>query len=349
MKSATMQTAVLTAPNRIEIRDEPVPEPGRGEVLVRVRAVGVCGSDTHYFAGRRDHEPQTVYPFVLGHEFAGEVTALGPGVSGVRTGSRVYCEPDRPCGTCEWCERGEANVCPHVRFAGSGGVRGCLSQYYVVSEAQLLPLPEGVTFEQATLAEPLGIGLHIVDNLVRPSGGETYAVIGAGPIGLVTVFAARLRGASMVCAADRLQCRLEVARRMGADHTCLVPEEDFTRFVLERTQGRGVDVAVEAAGELDAIEELTRLPRIHGLAIIEGIPPASTVGIDLAAARHKELRIICGRRSAHKSSEALRLIGTGEFDTSLMITHRFPLEQAQKAFELTRDYSGGVVKAIVLP
>ncbi|GAG35718.1 unnamed protein product, partial [marine sediment metagenome] len=115
-----MKTATLVGPNRIEIHEGPIPEPGPGEVLIRVRAVGICGSDTHYFAGRRDHEEHTVYPFVLGHEFAGEVAGVGEEVDGVEIGARVACAPDRPCGECEWCRKSEVNVCPNVRFAGSG-------------------------------------------------------------------------------------------------------------------------------------------------------------------------------------------------------------------------------------
>jgi len=345
----TMKTAVLLAPNRIEVQEQPVPEPGPAEVLVRVRAVGICGSDTHYFAGRRNHEKDTVFPFVLGHEFAGEVAAVGDQVTGVEIGTRVYCEPERPCGGCEWCRKGEFNVCANVRFAGSGGVPGCLAEYYVVTPAQLFPLPGSVSFEQATLAEPLAIGLHIIDNLAQPLGGETYAVAGVGPIGLVTTFAAGRAHASAVYAADRIPVRLEAARRLGATDTCLVPQEDFVAFVRDRTAGRGVDVAVEAAGELDAIEQLTRLPRIHGLAIIEGIPASNTAPIDVTAARRRELRIISGRRSLHKTREALRLIESGDFDTSVMLTHRFTLAETQKALEYTRDYRDGVIKAIVAP
>ena len=344
-----MKTAVLVGPNRIEIQEGPIPEPGPGEVLIRVRAVGICGSDTHYFAGRRDHEAQTVYPFVLGHEFAGEVAGVGEEVDGVEIGARVACAPDRPCGECEWCRKGEVNVCPNVRFAGSGGVPGCLAEYYPVRPSQLHPLPDSLGFAEATLAEPLAIGLHIVNNLIHPTGGESYAVIGAGPIGLVTVFAAKRCDASTVYAADKNVERLDAARALGADRTCLVPQQDFASFVSEHTAGRGVDVAVEATGELDAIEQLAQLPRIHGLAIIEGIPPANKAMFDISAARRRELTTISGRRSLGTVDRALELVASGEFNAGLMLTHRFALEQTQHAFEYARDYSDGVIKAIVTP
>ena len=344
-----MKVAVLVAPNRIEIEDRPAPRPGPEDVLVRVRAVGICGSDTHYFAGLRDHEKDTVYPFVLGHEFAGEVAEVGSAVRDVAAGTRVACAPDRPCGKCEWCRKGERNVCPNVRFSGSGKVPGCLQEHYVVHRSQLHPLAGSVGFAAATLAEPLGIGMHIIDNLVRPKGGESYAIIGAGPIGLVTTFAAKLRGAGAVYVSDKVPERLEAARRLGADRTCRVPSESLEELVRDATGGRGVDVAVEAAGDTAAVEQVTRLARIHGLAIIEGIPPVGSAPVDVNAARRRELTVIFGRRSLHKTDEALALIESGRFDAGVMLTHEFPLEDAQRAFEYARDFRDGVIKAIIKP
>lgn len=344
-----MKTAVLLHPNRIEIQERPAPQPGPDDVLIRVRAVGICGSDTHYFAGRRDYEPQTVYPFVLGHEFSGEVAAVGERVTDIELGTRAVCAPDITCGECEWCKKGETNVCPNVRFAGSGGVTGCLSEYFLVRRSQVHPIPDTLGFAEATLAEPLAIGLHIVDNLVAPKGAETYAVIGVGPIGLCTVFAASRRGAGRIYAADLHANRLEAARKLGAHRTCLVPQDDFVRFVHEQTGGRGVDVAVEAAGELEPMRQLTRLACIHGLAIIEGIPPSGEATIAIDAARRRELTLIFGRRSLRKTDEAIRLIADGDFDPSVMLTHQFPLAETQWAFEYARDYKDGVIKAIVTP
>ena len=344
-----MKTAVLVRPNEIQIEERPVPEPGPEDLLIRVKAVGICGSDTHYFAGMRDHEDSTVYPFVLGHEFAGEVAAVGSAVTAVHEGQRVGCAPDLPCRECEWCRKGEINVCPNVRFAASSGVPGCLSEYYVINQSQAHPIADSVGFAEATLAEPLAIGLHIVDNLVRPEGGETYAIIGAGPIGLVTTFAARLRDAADIYVSEKRPERLRAAEELGANDTCITPKTKFDSFVAERTGGRGADVAVEAAGELDAVEEVTRLACIHGTAVIEGIPPAGKAKIDINAARRRELKVIFGRRSCHKADEALEMIESGQFKSDVLLTHRFPLEDAQQAFEHTRDYRDGVIKAVIEP
>lgn len=344
-----MKTAVVVQPNRILVQTGPVPVPGPDDVLVRVRAVGLCGSDVHYFAGKRDHESQTTYPFVLGHEFAGEVAGVGRNVSGLTIGRRVACAPDRPCGHCEWCRKGELNVCPNVRFAGSGGVMGCLSQYYLVRPEQVHVIPDSLDFAWATVAEPLAIGLHVVDNLLRPSGEETMAVIGAGPIGLCVMFAAKRRGVGMLYAADRFPARLDAAIRLGADATCMVPQEDFVAFVRQRTSGRGVDLSVEAAGELETIPQAVHLAAVHGVVLIEGIPPGGEAAVDVDYARRRELTLIFGRRSLGKTEEALELLTSRSFDASAILTHRFALDEAQAAFECARDYRDGVIKPIIEP
>jgi len=340
---STMRAAVVVEPNRIEIQQVPVPEPGPDEVLIRVMAVGVCGSDLHFFVGRLQAE--TAYPMVLGHEFAGTIAALGPGVTGYEVGQRVACAPDRPCGRCEWCLKGETNVCPNVRFAASHGVPGCLCDYYVVHTSQLYPIPDSLRFEQAALFEPVAIGLHVVENLARPKGGEIYAVMGAGPDGLAVVYSARQNDASHIYASDLLEPRLAAARRLGADQTCNAAQEDFLQFVLDRTGGRGADVVVEAAGAVRAIEQTFSAACIHGKVLVLGIPPVDSLEMHITAARRRELTFVACRRTVGKYRRALDLIGRGELD--LLITHRFPLEQAQQAFECARDRADGVIKAMI--
>ncbi len=345
-----MKTAVLVETNHIEIKDELRPEPGPGQILIRVRAVGLCGSDIHYFKGCRDHEPDTVYPFVLGHEYAGEIAAIGPGVDGFAEGNRVLCSPDLPCGECEWCESGNENVCPNVRFSASAGVPGCLREYYVVHHSQLHAVPDSVSLAEATLCEPLAIGLHIIDNLVRPAGGESYAVIGAGPIGLVSAFCARLRGADNIYVSDKIAARAEESRRYGADDICVAEnDDDFVDFIDSKTGNQGVDVVIEAAGEIDSIAQAALLARIHGQVIIEGIPPGGKAALEADSARRKELTVVFGRRSLRKTDEAMELIASEKFNAKGMITHEFPLSEAQKAFDLTRDYRDGVIKTIIYP
>ncbi len=341
-----MRSAQLVEPNRIEVREAPVPAPGPGEVLVRVKAVGVCGSDVSIFRG--NFQSETRVPCVLGHEFAGEVAALGPGVHGAAVGDRVACAPDRPCGECEWCRKGETNVCPNVQFAASHGVEGCLSDYFVVHASQLHAMPDALDFPEASLCEPTAIGLHIIENLVRPAGGETYAIMGAGPDGLTIMCAARANRASRIYVSDLIPERIEAARRMGADDVCNVGEADFLDFIRDRTDGRGVDVAVEAAGAVPAIQQVFLVTAIHGKGVILGIPPTDTIELNVTAARRKELTVVSARRTVGKYDRALEFLEQGKVNPGILITHRFPLERTQDAFEYARDRKDGVLKPLIV-
>jgi len=341
----TMRVAQLVDAEVIEITEMRVPEPGPGQVLVRVRAVGVCGSDVSIFRG--NFQAETRLPYVLGHEFSGEVAALGPGVQQLELGQRVACRPDRPCGECEWCKKGETNVCPNVRFAASHGIPGCLCDYYVVDAEQVLLMGDSVGFAEASICEPTAIGLHIIENLVKPTGGETYAIIGAGPDGLTTLFAARQNGASRILSSDLMPERLEAASKMGADATCNAGEQNFVDFVMDNTDGRGVDVAIEATGAVPAIQQVYEVTCIHGKAVILGIPPTDVVEVNCTAARRKELTVTSARRTVGKYRRALDFIESGELPTDVLITHRFPFEQTQTAFEYSRDRRDGVLKPVI--
>ena len=340
-----MRCAVLVAPQQMELQEAEVPAPGPGEVLIRVKAVGVCGSDLHFFVGRLQKEVS--YPYVVGHEFSGEVAALGRGVKGLRLGMRVACAPDRPCGECEWCKKGETNVCPNVRFAASHGYPGCLCDYYVVHASQVYPIADSVGFVEASICEPMAIGLHVIENIVRPRGGESYAIMGAGPDGLAIMTAALVNGASKVYVSDLLPERLAAAEKIGAHAVCNVARQDFGKLVLELTGGRGVDVAIEAAGAVPAIQQVFRIAAIHGRGVILGIPPVDVIEVDMTAARRRELTVTWARRTVGKYARALELIEQGALDTDTVITHRFPLERAQTAFEYVRDRRDGVLKAVI--
>lgn len=340
-----MRCAVLVAPQKMELQKVDVPVPGPGEVLIRVKAVGVCGSDLHFFVGRLQSEVK--YPYVVGHEFSGEVAALGAAVKGLEVGMRVACAPDRPCGECEWCRKGETNVCPNVRFAASHGVPGCLCDYFIVHSSQVYPIAASVGFVEASICEPMAIGLHVVENIVKPRGGETYAIMGTGPDGLAILTAARVNGASKVYASDLLPERLAAAEKIGADAVCNVAKQDFGKLVMELTGGRGVDVAIEAAGAVPAIQQVFRIAAIHGRGVILGIPPVDTIEADMTAARRRELTVTWARRTVGKYARALELIEQGALDTDTVITHRFPLEEAQTAFEYVRDRRDGVLKAVI--
>ncbi|NLS78050.1 MAG: alcohol dehydrogenase catalytic domain-containing protein, partial [Chloroflexi bacterium] len=191
------------------------PVPGPGEVLLRIRAVGICGSDLHYYKEGGIGDAVVNEPLIIGHEFAAEVAELGPGVTGLFVGQPVAVEPAMPCHHCELCVEGNSNLCPSVRFAGSPGVQGAMREYMVHPAANCFPLLPGMTFADGAVLEPLGIGIHAVD-LGKQKVGATVAVLGCGPIGLLTMQVARAAGASRIFATDLLDYRLEAAKKCGA-------------------------------------------------------------------------------------------------------------------------------------
>jgi len=344
---ATMIRMMLVGPGRMEPEEAPIPQPGRDDVLLKVKAVGVCGSDLKQFTGHL--MPDTDYPLLLGHEFTGQIVACGGDVKGYAVGDFVACAPDRPCGTCEWCRKGEANVCPNVRFCAAEGVPGVLSEYYVAHVSQLYAIPEGLDPVHAVLFEPFGVGLHALETLIRPTGGESYAVLGCGVIGLSMLAAARLHDAGPIFASDLTLERTQAARRLGADAVCHAAVEDFEQFVLDQTDGRGVDIVLEAGGTVEAALQSFRLAAIHGKVVIEGIPYADIIPLDMTAARRRELQIVFGRRSIAKDARALELMAAGVLKSDIVKTGRWPLAQAQTAFECARDRLDGVIKAVVTP
>ncbi|MGE5138013.1 MAG: zinc-dependent alcohol dehydrogenase, partial [Rudaea sp.] len=226
---------------RLEV--EPTPEPKEGETLVQVTAVGICGSDLHWFDEGAIGDARLTRPLVLGHEFAGVL----------ENGERVAVDPAIPCGHCEMCREGNPNLCPQVRFAGHGLLDGALREFLPWPSNNLYLLPDSISDAEGALLEPLGVALHAIDlGHLRP--GMTVGVFGCGPIGLLIVQVARASGASRIIATDRLDHRLEAAREFGATVAIRAREGQEDEEVWEAAGRRGVDVAFEAAGEDQAVD-----------------------------------------------------------------------------------------------
>ncbi len=325
--------------------EAPLPEgPRAGELLLRMRAVGLCGSDLHWWAEGRIHSTPARYPQILGHEPVGEVLAVGAGVVNFRAGDLVSVEPSLTCGHCEFCIAGRHNLCVHARFQGGPEAPGFLRDYAVIPAHNADRVPAGLSVHQATLIEPLAVWVHVYE-LEPVRLGDTVAVLGAGSIGLLGIAMAKQAGAEMVLACDRVPHRLELARRMGADEAALAGERDFRELVMDRTRGRGVDVVFDAAGAPETIALGLHCVRPGGSFVLIGIPEPLEFAVDLHAALAKELRIQAIRRSNHKGAQAAALLASGRISTEL-ITHRLPLERAQEGFEMLHSYSGGIGKLV---
>jgi L-iditol 2-dehydrogenase len=324
----------------LRLHDEPEPVPGPGEVLLRVTAVGLCGSDLHWFSEAGIGDARLQEPLVLGHEFAGVIE------SGERRGERVAVDPAVPCGACEFCLEGNPNFCSALRFAGHGTEDGALRQYMAWPAHCLHPLPNSLTDADGVMLEPLGIAIHAVD-LGHLMPGMTVGVFGCGPIGLLVLQLARAAGATHVMATEKLPHRLEAARSLGATAVFQATDGRESAEILAATEGKGVDVAFEAAGENEAVETAMAAARPGARVVLIGIPAEDRTAFTASTARRKGLTIKLTRRMKRVYPRAIRLVEGGMVDVRSLVTHRFPLEEFDKAFSTAQRREG--LKVIIEP
>ena len=343
-----MRAARLYAPRVIHVDDVPVPEPGPGEVLVRVSAVGLCGSDVHYYCDGHIGESAPSEPLVLGHEFAGTVEALGPGVGDLRAGQSVAVDPAIPCGVCEMCSEGHPNICPTVRFAGTPPTDGALRELLAWPARQVIPLPPGMSPAVGAALETLGVCLHAL-NLGHVRLADRVAVLGAGPIGLLIARLAKLSGAVEVFVTDPNPARLAAARAVGADATIDVGREDPVGAILRFTAGRGVDVTFEAAGALETPQQGVDVLRPGGTLVVVGICPDDRIALTATAPRRKGVTIKLCRRMKHVYPRTIALVERGLVDLDQIISHRYPLARTADAFAHLTEPATDALKVIVEP
>jgi L-iditol 2-dehydrogenase len=323
----------------LRLADEPAPIPGPAEALVRVTAVGICGSDLHWYDESRIGDAELTRPLILGHEAAGVI------VDGPRAGQRVALDPQVPCGACETCAAGRGHLCPHVRFLGHSVTDGAMRELLAWPAANLVPLPDAIDDVAGAMLEPLGVAIHAL-RLARVLPGDSVGVFGCGPIGLLLIQLARAAGATTVVATDRLSHRVGAARRLGAV-AALVDGGTERDVLLAATSGRGVDAAIEIAGEDDAIETAIILARPAGTVIVAGIPAGDHSTIAASVARRKGLDIRFSRRMNRTYPRAIALVETGEVDVSSVVTHRFGLADFEAGFRTAVQRDG--LKVIICP
>ena len=331
-----MRAARLHGVRDVRIHDEARPGPGAGETLVRVEAIGLCGSDLHFFEEGGIGGLRLERPTVPGHEMAGRT----------EDGQLVAIEPAIACGQCALCHEGHPNLCPEVRFSGLGRDDGSMREWMAWPRHCLIPLPEGLTAADGAMLEPFGVALHTVDLAhVRP--GMTVGVFGSGPIGLFILQAARIAGAATLFATDLAARphRLEAARALGAH--VFPADGNEARAVATAAGGFGLDVAIEAAGMQQAIDAAVEAVRPGGRVVIAGIPSDERTSFPASPARRKGLTISLVRRMKHTYPRAIALALAGRIDLRSVVTHRFPLAEARTAFELAARREG--LKVLVEP
>jgi L-iditol 2-dehydrogenase len=296
----------------LRLHDEPSPAAAAGEVLVRVTAVGLCGSDRHWFEEAGIGDAVLERPLVLGHEFVGVIEG------GPRAGERVAVDPAIPCTRCVTCLAGQPHLCLEVRFAGHDVTDGALRTRLTWPAELAHPLPDSLSDTEATLLEPLGVALHALD-LGHVRAGTTAGVFGCGPIGLLLIQALQAAGASSVVVSDVLRHRLEAAVALGA--TAAVSGDEI------------VDVAFETAGEDAALDDAIAATRPGGRVVLVGIPTSDRTSFTASAARRKGLTLLLSRRmEAADLTRALRLVESGLVDLAQLVTARYGLDEWRDAF-----------------
>jgi len=333
-------TARFHAAHDLRLADESMPVPARGESLVRVTAVGLCGSDLHWYERGGIGDAQITRPIVGGHEMAGVV------VDGPLDGVRVAVDPAIPCLRCDLCMRGHPNLCRALVFAGHSTRDGGLQRYLAWPTDRLYPLPEALTDADGAMLEPLGVAVHAVDLGHIPLGGSV-AVVGCGPIGLLLIQVARAAGAGRVLATDPLPHRRLAATSRGADEVLDPADAGYATRLAGFTDGQGVDVAFEIAGTDPAIAAAMDAVRPGGRIVLAGIPDTETSAFPANVARRKGLTIAMVRRMKEVYPRATALVLGGLADVRGLVSHRFPLTEVNGAFATAVARQG--LKVIVEP
>ncbi len=343
-----MQVAELTGLRHFDIVDRPLADPGPGELQVRVSAIGICGSDMHAYSEGGVGESPCHYPMVIGHEPSGVVVKTGAGVTGIAPGDRGALEPALYCYHCDNCIRGRHNICANLRFMSAGLEPGYFREFVNIPIPNFLQIPADMSLEQAALVEPMSIALHSLV-FAQVKLGETVAVFGAGPIGLLTVAILKLSGAGRVWAIEPIAHRREMAKLMGADAVVDPTAVDAADQVMQDTGNHGVDVVIDCASKHDMINQCIRALAHGGRIVLTGIPAETQIGINIHQFRNKEASIFNVRRSNHEGRLGVGLLHDHPKMFAPLVTHHRPLDKINEAFALNEAYEDGVGKLLIRP
>lgn len=337
-----MKAAFVVDTNKVEIQDIDVPVIGNDEVLIKVKNVGVCGSDLHLFKGTHAFRKP---PVILGHEIAGEIVEIGKGVTKFKIGDRVTVEPHIGCGECEFCQKDLVNLCLNKKAPGTPGWIGTFAEYFNAPEKTVYKIADGISYEMGTLVEPLAVAIHAIDRITVPEK-DTIAILGSGTIGLLTLVAAREAGYKNIICTDTQQFNLDMAMEQGATLALNPLEEDVVAKVLEFTEGRGVDVALVCAGSKVIVDQASSMTRRRGevgiVAMITEQIPVNTYNFVF-----NEISLFGAMTYETKDfAKASEMINNG-LDLNAFVTQRMDLDQSQQALDVLDQKKENVVKVLI--
>lgn len=317
-------------------------EGAAGETLLDVAAVGLCGSDLHYYKDGGIGSAVIAAPFVPGHEFSGWLTEDLPEL-GLGRGALVAVDPNQACGQCEHCRSGHPNLCPEVVFIGAPPHDGAMTERIWVPKSQIVAVPQDFSPSDAVMLEPLGVAIHAVD-LAKPRLLERVALIGCGPIGLLILQVLRTAGVGEVLACDPQPHRRDLALKLGASKAGTSVAD-----IAEWSKGEGLPLVIEATNAPEGFRDAIRAARIGGRVVLVGIPDGDSYVIPAAEARRRGLNIKFSRRMGHVYPRAIELVAQGKVDVEAVVSHRFPLADGPAAFRRHADNEVGMVKSMIYP
>lgn len=339
------KTFYMTALEKMEAREAPMPKVGADDVLIKIQSVGVCGSDLHYYSKGSIGDFVVEFPFILGHECAGVIEDVGENVTTLKKGDRVCMEPGVPCMKCEECLTGHYNLCKDVRFWATPPYDGVLSEYVSHPAAFTFKIPDNMSFTEGALVEPLAIGLHAC-NTGNVKLGQTVAIVGAGCIGLVTLLAAKAYGATKIIVGDMIDKRLEKAAELGAI-TVNTRDVDFGKKILELTDGRGADVCIDCAGFSATVDACITGAKPAGMVVIVGLGADRVDGFNTSMMSVKELTVKSIFRYRNLYPTAINAIADGRIDVGAIVSHRFKFDDTIEAFQTCTKDIRNVVKGVI--
>ncbi|WP_028550749.1 NAD(P)-dependent alcohol dehydrogenase [Paenibacillus sp. UNC451MF] len=348
MSNDLMKAAVLEKPMTMTVKQVRRPSPGPDEALVKIYCIGVCGSDLHYYEHGKIGRYVVDRPIILGHELAGEVIQVGDQVTNVTVGDRVAVEPGVTCGHCSYCKSGRYNLCSEVVFMATPPVDGAWAEYAVIRSDFLFKLPEGMSYEEGALLEPLSVGFHAMRR-GRVGPADRVLILGLGPIGLLGIQAAKLFGVTEIIASDVVPFRREMAFKLGATAAINPLEGKMSEQISLLTVGHGIDVIIESSGSSSAISDTIGLVNRGGRIVYIGLPTVEKVPMDINLLIDSELDVFGVFRYANTYPAAIQALKRSEIDLRHSITHKFALDDIQEAIDVARNEKDKSIKIMIYP
>jgi L-iditol 2-dehydrogenase len=316
------------------------------DILIKMASVGVCGSDIHYYTDGKIGSQVVEYPFTVGHEGSGIVEKVGGNVTRMKAGDRVAIDPAMPCWECDQCKSGRFHTCRKLKFLGCPGqAEGCLSEYIVMPESSCFPIADSVSFDEAVISEPLAIGYYAT-KLAGSLKGKTIGILGFGPIGMSVLLSALAEGVERIYVTDKINARLTIAKKCGSFWTGNPEESDIVSDISSK-EPLLLDYVFECCGKQEAADQSIKILKPGGKLLMIGIPSFERWSFSSDSIRRKEIVIQNVRRQNECTHKVLDLITDNTIDVTPMITHHFPFDQTDKAFELVAAYHDGVMKAMI--